>query len=119
MPDTDHGMGVYGIIAALTNNNEDVAGIAPNTRQIVMERPSLTSVNYPDVLLWAAGFTTGNASGGWPAEPLANGADIISASVGRFHDAGTSPGNHHQLVFFRILGNQRGQLPRLCGNWPR
>jgi hypothetical protein len=81
-PDTDHGMGVYGIIAARTDNNEGVAGIAPNTRQIVMERPSLTSANYPDVLLWAAGFTTGNSSSGWPAEPLANGADIISCSHG-------------------------------------
>ncbi|MCP5244230.1 MAG: choice-of-anchor D domain-containing protein [Burkholderiales bacterium] len=81
-PDTDHGMGVYGIIAALTNNGEDVSGIAPNTRQIVMERPSLTSANYPDVLLWAAGFNTGNASAGWPAEPLSDGADIISCSHG-------------------------------------
>ena len=81
-PDTDHGMGVYGIIAALTNNGEDVSGIASNTRQIVMERPSLTNANYPDVLLWAAGFATGNASAGWPAEPLADGADIISCSHG-------------------------------------
>ncbi|MEM7043625.1 MAG: S8 family serine peptidase [Pseudomonadota bacterium] len=83
MPDTSHGMGVYGIIAALTNNGEDVAGIAPNTRQIVMERPELTSANYSDVLLWAAGFMTGNPSAGWPAEPLAEGADIISCSHGR------------------------------------
>ena len=81
-PDTDHGMGVYGIIAALTDNNEDVAGIAPNTHQIGMERPSLTSANYPDVLLWAAGFTTNNGSSGWPAEPLSPGADIISCSHG-------------------------------------
>ncbi|NBC01073.1 MAG: S8 family serine peptidase [Bacteroidetes bacterium] len=81
-PDTDHGMGVYGIIAALTDNNEDVAGIAPNTHQIGMERPNLTSANYPDVLLWAAGFTTNNGSGGWPAEPLSPGADIISCSHG-------------------------------------
>lgn len=82
-PDNSHGMGVYGIIAALTNNNDDMSGIAPNTRQIVMERPSLTSVNYPDVLLWAAGFETGNPSAGWPAEPLAEGADIINCSHGR------------------------------------
>lgn len=81
-PDTDHGMGVYGIIAALTNNGDAISGIAPNTRQIVMERPNLTSANYPDVLLWAAGFATGNASAGWPAEPLADGADIISCSHG-------------------------------------
>lgn len=83
-PDTDHGMGVYGIIAARTDNNEDIAGIAPNTHQIAMERPSLTSNNYPDVLLWAAGFITGNGSSGWPSadEPLSPAADIISCSHG-------------------------------------
>ena len=81
-PDTNHGMGVYGIIAARTDNSEDIAGIAPNTHQIAMERPSLTSANYPDVLLWAAGFTTGNSSSGWPAEPLSPAADIISCSHG-------------------------------------
>lgn len=81
-PDTDHGMGVYGIIAAEGNNNEDIIGIAPNTHQVVMERPSLTDASYPDVLLWAAGFTTDNTDADWPAEPLANGADIISCSHG-------------------------------------
>ncbi|NLG51553.1 MAG: S8 family serine peptidase, partial [Chloroflexi bacterium] len=81
-PDTSHGMGVYGIIAARTNNNEDIAGIAPNTHQIGLERPNLTSANYADVLLWAAGFTTGNSSSGWPTEPISPGADIISCSHG-------------------------------------
>lgn len=81
-PDTNHGMGVYGIISALTNNNNDMAGIASNVHHIGMERPSLLSVNYPDVLLWAAGFTTGNISVGWPAEPISPAADIISCSHG-------------------------------------
>ena len=81
-PDTDHGMGVYGIIAARADNGQDIAGIAPNTHQIGMERPDLTSANYPDILLWAAGFVTGNTTAGWPAEPLAPGAAIISCSHG-------------------------------------
>lgn len=82
-PDTNHGMGVYGIIAALTDNNTAVAGIAPNTHQIGLERPlAIGTANYADVLLWAAGFTTGNTTVGWPAEPIANGADIISCSHG-------------------------------------
>jgi len=82
-PASDHGMGVYGIIASLTDNNSGVAGIAPNTHQIGLERPtSLGTANYADVLLWAAGFTTGNTTVGWPAEPIANGADIISCSHG-------------------------------------
>jgi subtilisin family serine protease len=82
-PSTNHGMGVYGIIAARTNNQTAVAGIAPNTRQIGMERPNLTSVNYPDVLLWAAGLTTGNTDPDWPDEPLNPGAAIINCSHGR------------------------------------
>ena len=82
LPDTSHGMGVYGIIAGLSNNATAIAGIAPNTHQIGIERPTLTSVNYPDVLLWAAGFTTGNPSAGWPAEPISPAADIISCSHG-------------------------------------
>lgn len=82
-PDTNHGMGVYGIISALTDNNNDMSGIASNVHHIGMERPlALGGVNYADSLLWAAGFTTGNASVGWPAEPISPGADIISCSHG-------------------------------------
>ena len=106
-PDTSHGMGVYGIIAALTNNGDDVSGIAPNTRQIVMERPSLSSANYPDVLLWAAGFTTGNPSAGWPAEPLADGADIISCSHG---DSGVALSGIMDDTFQLLANSGRGGL---------
>ena len=83
-PFSSHGMGVYGIISALTNNTIDIAGIAPNTHHIGLERPTSVTVNYSDVLLWAAGFTTGNPTAGWPLglEPLSPAADIISCSHG-------------------------------------
>lgn len=82
-PDTNHGMGVYGIISALTNNNSDIAGIASNVHHIGMERPlALGTVNYADALLWAAGFTTGNGAPGWPPEPISPAADVISCSHG-------------------------------------
>lgn len=81
-PDTSHGMGVYGIISARTNNGTAIAGIAPNVHHIGMERPNVLSVNYPDVLLWAAGFTTGNSTPNWPAEPISPAADVISCSHG-------------------------------------
>ena len=81
-PDTSHGMGVYGIIAALTDNGVDMSGIAPNTHQLGLERPDLTDANYPDILLWAAGFDTDNGTSGWPAEPISPGAAIISCSHG-------------------------------------
>lgn len=83
-PSTNHGMGVYGIIAAHTNNGEAIAGIAPNTHQIGLERLlNLDSVDYADILLWAAGFTTNNTDPDWPDEPLNPGADIINCSHGR------------------------------------
>ena len=88
-PPTDkHGMGVFGIIAALTDNDIDVAGIAPNTRQVVLRRPDVsTPRTYADVLLWAAGFVTGNKQRGrppgWPDEPIAHPADIINCSHGQ------------------------------------
>ena len=82
-PDTDHGMGVYGIVAAASDNAENIAGIAPNTRHIGLERPGLNSVNYADMLLWTAGFETGNTTLGWPAEPLRPAADVISCSHGQ------------------------------------
>ena len=81
-PNGSHGMGVYGIISARTNNALNIAGIAPNVHHIAMERPRLTSCNYPDVLLWSAGFATGNSSVGWPEEPISPGADIITCSHG-------------------------------------
>lgn len=80
--ETSHGMGVFGIVAARTDNGNDIAGIAPNTHQFGLLRSGLTSVNYPDMLLWAAGFDTGNPSAGWPAEPIAPAADILSCSHG-------------------------------------
>jgi hypothetical protein len=79
-PDS-HGMGVYGIIAAPTNNHTGIAGIAPNTRQLAVTRPDLTSATYPDVLLWGAGFVT-NHTPPWPAEPTPYPADIINCSHG-------------------------------------
>lgn len=81
-PDTSHGMGVYGIIGASVDNNEDIAGIAANTHHIGLERSSLSSANYADILLWAAGFETGNTTANWPDEPLQPMADIISCSHG-------------------------------------
>ena len=79
-----HGMGVYGIIAALTDNRTAIAGIAPNTHQIALKRPIImNSTDYSDILLWAAGFTPNNSSPGWPAEPISRAADIINCSHGK------------------------------------
>jgi subtilisin family serine protease len=81
-PDSAHGMNVVGVIAAHTNNTTQIAGIAPNTGQICLEKPNLKSATYACLLYWAAGFTTGNPDPAWPAEPLAQPADIISCSHG-------------------------------------
>jgi subtilisin family serine protease len=79
-PTSNHGMGVYGIIAAVTNNRKGISGIAPNTHQIAIRMPDLQSAAYPEVLLWAAGLST-NPLPGWPAQPSPP-ADIINCSHG-------------------------------------
>jgi hypothetical protein len=76
-PEDGHGMGVYGIISAATHNVTGIAGIASNAHHIAMRHPDLSSAMYGDILLWAAGFKTGNPSKGWPIEPIPRGADII------------------------------------------
>lgn len=98
--DWDHGMGVYGIIAARTNNKVDhskpgerahgnIAGIAPNTHQIAIKRPDVGSVLYNDVLLWIAGFQPKTVEAfceeddfpaNWPHRYIIHGADIINCS---------------------------------------
>ena len=78
-----HGTKVYSIIAAETNNVTGISGIAPNTHQIVVRYPSLTSTAYADALIWLAGFRSGNTSAGWPSEPIIHAADIINCSHGK------------------------------------
>ena len=58
-----------------------------------MERPNLTSADYPDILLWAAGFVTGNGDPDWPAEPLVRGDDLARA-----HAASPLPDLAQQLL---------------------
>ncbi len=83
-PDTSHGMGVYGIVAARTNNHTAIAGIAPNTHQIAIKRLNVDSVIYKDVLLWIAGIDNGTGNGNippnWPNDPIGHPADIINCS---------------------------------------
>jgi subtilisin family serine protease len=79
-------MGVYGIIAARTNNKTAVAGIAPNTTQVVMLRPSYSSATYVSALRWAAGLeVTPDKELGWP-DPIDSPAAIICCSHGSGED---------------------------------
>jgi subtilisin family serine protease len=80
-PIKSHGMRVLGMIAARTDNSKDIAGIAPNTRQIFLERPRLTSVAYAEMLFWAGGFTSPQPPSGWPS-PLPDGADVMCCAHG-------------------------------------
>jgi hypothetical protein len=77
-----HGTQMYSIIAAATNNNSGMSGIAPNTHHITVYRPDLITAAYADALLWLAGFESGNPTTGWPDEPIADAADIINCSHG-------------------------------------
>ncbi|MFT6328858.1 MAG: subtilisin family serine protease [Bermanella sp.] len=81
-PVDGHGMGVYGIISARTNNKCGISGIAPNVHHIAMVRQVVVGgVNYTDSLLWAAGFATPSLYINWPKPPNP-GADIINCSHG-------------------------------------
>ncbi len=57
-PEEAHGMAVFGLISACTNNNKkQIAGIAPGSHHIAIKRPLYTStVDYGNVLLWLGGF---------------------------------------------------------------
>ena len=81
-PTDGHGMGVFGIIAAQTNNKIDIAGIAPGTRQIVMKRPDFLSDRYVSALRWAAGLEVSSPDPGWPPNPIVNKASVICCSHG-------------------------------------
>ena len=75
-----HGTQMYSIIAAHTNNSLLMSGVAPNTHQIAVYKPDLTSASYADALIWLAGFVTGNPTPGWPEEPIKHAADVINCS---------------------------------------
>lgn len=95
-----HGMQVFSIIAARTDNTiiqtapgelpaGNIAGIAPNAHQIAIKFLGVSSVTYQDILLWTAGFQplTDEALCGkdalpenWPEAPIIHRADIINCS---------------------------------------
>jgi hypothetical protein len=106
-PYNSHGMGVYGIIAALTNNSAGV-GIAPNTHQIVVRKPGLLTADYPEVLLWVAGLSS-NTPPGWPAPPKI-GAAIINCSHGV---DGLALSSVMDLTLNRLAAEGRGGLGTL------
>jgi len=83
VPYSNHGMGVLGLIAARADNTLGVAGVAPNTRQICVERPDMTTDLYCEVLRWVAGLPSAATKlpAVWPA-PVPRGADVLCCSHG-------------------------------------
>ena len=74
-----HGTHVAGTVTAVTNNNNDVAGVAWNARLVpvrVLGRCGGSLSDIADGIRWAAGLTVA----GVPANP--NPADVINMSLG-------------------------------------
>ncbi len=83
-----HGTHVAGTVAQATNNNEGVAGMAPNTTILpirVLDASGYgTDQQVADGIIWAAD----------------NGADIINMSLGDHEDDDSDPNNQaHQILY--------------------
>ncbi|MEO8628547.1 MAG: S8 family serine peptidase [Betaproteobacteria bacterium] len=84
----EHGMAVFGTIAACTDNDYEIAGIAPGTHHIAVRRVlSASPTFYGDTLSWIGGLQVSCPQPDdprhpchWP--PITNPADIINASHG-------------------------------------
>lgn len=92
-----HGMGVYGIIAATSNNGVGISGIAPNTTHVAVRYKNLTDPDlYRSMLLWLAGLpgalpASPNFGYAPDVEPLARPADVINCSHSwAYHPVSTS-----------------------------
>src|SRR5829696_3548936 len=78
----DHGTKCAGTATAAFNNNQGIAGVAPNCHLIGARIPSpADGIQMADAFIWAAGFNTGNTNPSFPALP-ARAADVISSSWG-------------------------------------
>lgn len=105
---TDHGMWVYGLIAATSNNSTAISGIAPNTRQIVVKIGSpiagvssgmTDTIFYSQTLMWMAGVRTTPPTGINPTHSLGPPAHIINCS----HGAIGTPESHIMCkTFYRL-----------------
>ena len=118
-----HGMAVFGIVGACTNNANaelgiagDVAGVAPGIHHIVVKKPNpVGSVRYLDTLLWLAGIELscpdvpdpeelGDHPCGWPKLP--HPADIINCSHGE-DDLGQQLPTYADYTLDRLVNDGR------------
>lgn len=83
----DHGTECAGIATAAFDNNQGIAGVAPNCHLIGARLPSpATGVEMADAFTWSAGFNPGSTDPNFPAVP-ARAADVISNSWGSTNTA--------------------------------
>ena len=129
-PHGNHGLGTLGIIAARPDNGHGIAGIAPNTHQIVLKRP-FSVLRYAEALAWAAGLDTDNKEKGWPTETANPPAAIICCPNGVYSENGISQtmdemltkiakegrGGKGSLVIFAAGNDGRKRMKR-CRPWP-
>lgn len=82
-----HGTKSSGIAAALADNGEGIAGVAPECRLMPIRRPSGgTDTDYADMYVWIAGLNPNSTTPGFPAQ-INRGADVISNSFGLYQNS--------------------------------
>lgn len=102
--DGDHGTQCSGTATAAFDNNQGIAGVAPNCHLIGAELPSpATGIEMADAFLWAAGIDNGNTDPAFPAFP-SQPADVISNSWG---STGTALAASLQAAFDRLTDEGR------------
>jgi hypothetical protein len=68
-----HGLAVFGVMSACTDNNKGIAGVAPNVHHVAIRMPLVMSIaEYIDMLRWTVGLASTCVISGCPAQPPKN-----------------------------------------------
>ena len=112
IPDPEHGLKVYGVIAA-DADDFGAKGVAPRTSMLIAERCSVASISYNDLLLWLCGLK--RVVPGFPdaSSPNLHPADVICCA----HSSGGPRSDEFSAAMYRIAtegrvvnGNAKGAV---------
>ena len=83
----NHGVESSGIAAAVSNNAEGIAGVAPGCKLLPVQYPGgLGDLAHSDMYIWVGGFNPHSTSPGFPVS-ISPGADVIGNSFGIYQSA--------------------------------
>ena len=97
-----HGLNVYGVIAADTNQS-GAEGVAPRTSLLIAERCSVASSSYNDILLWLCGLKAAVTGFAHASCPNPHPADVICCA----HSSGGPRSDEFSATMQRIVTEGR------------